>query len=285
MRTLNVLRAGLLLLGCIVFASAVHAMHYFQVKRNASVFKEAAEKAKEKKDFPAARRNLGWYLDLVQGTPEEPNTLEELGDLITDMAGSNPRAGSFGDSHLRAALAHDPSRSDARRRLAKAFLGIGRCSDANSHLELLLHESPDDASLYNLVGMSERILGHDNEAVKAFEQAVTLAPDLFEAYAPLAWILRNHLDRPHDADKWMERVEKKNPKSSRACVLHGNYFMAIGNVKDAAKAAKKALKLAADDRDALWLAAPANWPQSITAKRESTPRAACSCTRAIGKCT
>ncbi len=255
MRTLNVLRAALLLMGCIVLASAVHAMHYYQVKRNASVFKDAADKAEEKKDYPAAMRNLRWYLDLVQGSPEEANTLERLGFIITDTAGANAKAAAGAIPIFEQLLRMDPTRSDARRRLAKTLLGVGRYTDAKSHLEPLLVESPKDASLYELLGRCETRLGKDDKAVAAFEEAIKLAPDQLEAYAPLAWILRNHLDRPHDADKWMERVEEKNPKSCKACVLHGNYLLAVGNTKDAAKVVEKALKLAPDDRDALWLAA------------------------------
>ena len=91
MRTLNVFRAALLMVGCLLFAGAVHAMHYYQVKRNASVFLDAADKAEAKKDYPAAMRNLRWYLDLVQGSPEEAKTLERLGFMITDTA-PNPKA-------------------------------------------------------------------------------------------------------------------------------------------------------------------------------------------------
>ena len=70
----------------------------------------------------------------------------------------------------------------------------------------------------------------------------------------MAYILRNRLGRPADADAWMNRLEEKNPKSCKACVLHGNYLMAVGNFKQAAGSVEKALKLAPDDRDALWLA-------------------------------
>ena len=92
MRTLNVLRAALLLVGCIVLAGAVHAMHFYQVKRNASVFKDAADKAEEKKDYRSAMRNLRWYLDLIQGSSEEANTLERLGFMVTNTAGPNAKA-------------------------------------------------------------------------------------------------------------------------------------------------------------------------------------------------
>ena len=173
MRTLNVFRAALLIVGCLLFAGAVHAMHYYQVKRNASVFLDAADKDEAKKDYPAAMRNLRWYLDLVQGTPEEPKTLERLGFMITDTA-PNPRAAVKAISIFEQLLRMDPNRSEARRRLAKTTLGNGRSSDAKAHLELLLKDSPDDASLHELMGWCETRLGNDLKGVKEFERAVKL---------------------------------------------------------------------------------------------------------------
>ena len=70
----------------------------------------------------------------------------------------------------------------------------------------------------------------------------------------------------------MKRLEEKNPKSCKACVLHGNYLMAVGNFKQAAGSVKKALKLAPDDRDALWLATRSELAaKHYKAARRSTP--------------
>ena len=271
MRTLNVLRAVLLLAGCLVLAGAVHAMHYYQVKRNASVFLDAADKAEEaakkageagnlverRKCYGAAMRNLRWYLDLIQGSAEEADTLERLAFMIADTA-PNPQAAGGAIPLFEQLLRIDPNRSNVKRRLAKALMYIGQWSDAKSLVEQLLSESPDDASLYDLRGWCETRQGHDNEAVKDFEEAVKRAPDQLEAYYAVASILRRGLDRSRDADDWMKRLEVNNPKSCKACVLHGQYLMSYlgetGKLDEADKGVKKALKLAPDDRDVLLLA-------------------------------
>ena len=198
MRTLNVLRAVLLLTGCVFSAVAVQGMHYYQVKRNAKVFLEAANEAEDaakkatdagnlaerRKSYGAAMRNLGWYLDLIQGSPEEADALERLALMIADTA-PTPKDAAAAIPRFEQLLRIDPSRSNVKRRLAKTLMSIHQWADAKSLVEQLLEESPDDGLLYDLRGWCETRQGHDNEAVKDFEAAVKRAPDQLEAYDAL----------------------------------------------------------------------------------------------------
>ena len=52
------------------------------------------------------------------------------------------------------------------------------------------------------------------------------------------------LQRPKDADTWMENMVQANPKSAQAHLLDGQYLAGIGSMKEARGQAEKALELA-----------------------------------------
>ena len=225
MRTLNVRLAVSLVVGSIVFGGIVHAAHYFQVHRNASAFlreadraekradlaKEEGERVKERDNRRLEIQNLSWYVEMAPNSPDAADVLEKLGFLLADIS-PDPRSAAAAAPKFEELLRKDPDRPEARRRLAEIEMSMGRHLDAEDHIRYLLKTSPKDASLMTLLGRCQAALGHFDESVESFKEAIKLEPDQLEAYAQMAPILRQKLDRPIEADEWMETLVKTMKK-------------------------------------------------------------------------
>ena len=93
MRTINAWLAVGLIVGGLVLSGGVYALHEYQIKRHAQAFFDAADRAREKKQFKEAKLNYRWYVSLVHGTPGAADALQKLADMIADEA---PAPGSPG---------------------------------------------------------------------------------------------------------------------------------------------------------------------------------------------
>ena len=90
MKALNLRLLAILLVGAVIFGGAVYGIHHYQVRRNAYVFKDIADKARQeaedaeaKEDVETAREkyeevaeNLGWYVKLV------PHDIDALSPIL-----------------------------------------------------------------------------------------------------------------------------------------------------------------------------------------------------------
>jgi len=265
-RTLNIKLTAILIVVVIVSCVGVHLLHGYQIRRNAYVFLDAAERdqeraeqaGKEKKPLQEQKayldeiKNLGWYVRLM---PDDVDTMERLGLLLANRAQDN-RMFSMAFGTLERVLRLDPERQKSRRRLVDMALMIRRYQDAKEHLqEFLLKQSPDDAELWELLGRCYAETGEYEKAVEQFKKAIEFTPSRVEVYPRLAGVLRYHSARPKEADQWMEKLVENNPKSAQAHFLHGSYLKSIDSDDKAMKEAMIALSLSPDNRDALWLAA------------------------------
>ena len=265
-RTLNVRLAAILVVVTIVSCVGVHFLHGYQIRRNAYVFLDAAERdheralqaAKEKKPVQEQKaylneiKNLGWYVRLM---PDEVEVMERLGLLLADRA-QDSRMFSMAFGTLERVLRLDSERQKSRRRLVDMALMIRRYQDAKDHLqEYLLKQSPDDAELWELLGRCYAETGEYDKAIEYFKKAIEFTPTRVEVYPRLAGVLRYHSSQIKEADQWMEKLVQNNPKSAQAHFLYGSYLKSIDADDKAMKEALKALSLSPDNRDALWLAA------------------------------
>ena len=237
-----------------MFGGMVHVLHYFQVRRTASVFLREAHRAKEKKQYRSAMENLRKYVNMAPHNADAADALEELGDMIVDLA-PNPQSAGKAFGVFEELLRDEPNRPEARRRLIDVAMGIGRWSDAEAHVRYLQESSPQDATLWDLLGRCQAVSGKDKEAKECFEQAIKLKPDLLEAYSRLASILRQRLSSNKEADACMKKLVTVNPKSAKAHLLNGIYLMGTGATEKAMASAQRVLKLAPNDREGLYLAA------------------------------
>ena len=274
MRTLNVRMAAILLAVSVVFGGGVYLLHGYQIKKNASMFlkqadieEERVKKATEEgnswlkqKALNDTVRCLGWYVRLM---PDEVEVRERLGMILAEWssdvdATNRNRLFSKAFGLLEATVGLDPERNKARRQLVKMAMTIRRYQDAKDHLGFLLEESPKNSELLEQLGQCQLRTGDYDAAMTSLRKAIEYGPDQVTAYAALAGLLRSRFSQPKEADGWMEKLVETNPKSSKAHFLRGRYLNAVGLRDEALQEVSKALQLAPDDLDVLWLAATCN---------------------------
>lgn len=264
MKTLNVRLFVILAVSAVVLSGAVYGLHRYQVRRNAGVFLEQARKAlaeaeaingdskeevaKKQDRLQNAVRNYTWF---VRMRPDDVDALDELGGLQMDVLQYPQALGS-----LERVVRLDPSRSKARRKLVDILMAFGRFEDAKTHLQqYLLKEDPENAELFELLGVCQVMDGKNREAVKSLETAIEHNPAQLQAYRYLAIVLRFRLNEGERADEWIRTMIQANPESLDARLLAGNYFQSAGAFEEAVVEASKAIELAPDNRDSLWLMA------------------------------
>jgi len=254
MRTLNLrLLAVLMVLG-MVLCGLVYVVRGVQIRRNAGVYLRLAQRAKEAKKTDAAVRNYRLYLRLA---PDDVHALMEFGGYLGDLGSqlALPERSKQAFWLLERATRLDPDRDDARRKLVEVLIRLGRHQDAKEHLEqYLLKASPEDGQLRDLLARCQEATGSAELAAQSYRLAIQYSPQRLETYQRLASLLAHRLNRPREADQWMERLVASNPRSAEAYVVRGRYLKGLGRVDEAAGDAARALELEPDHPGALLLA-------------------------------
>jgi len=248
MRTVNK-KFALILLAVIAFLIlGGYFLHAYQLRRNAKVFLERAQKAKSQEQFDVAVKNYQWYVDLV---PDDLNALSEYAALLVDL-----RAYGAAYYRLETILRLDPGRLDSRRKLVQVLTAMGRFRDAQEHLEqYLLKESPDDPELLTQLGQCQRGLGQYERATTTFRRAIELKLDHFPAYAQLAGTYRYDLKQPEQGDEWITKMILASADSVEVYTLAASYFYGAQNYSAALKWAEEAIKRDTSNVDMFLVAA------------------------------
>ncbi len=71
----------------------------------------------------------------------------------------------------------DPDHDEARRRLARSLVLLGRYEEAGSHLRILLQKTPDDPELETLLARAEHDLGQQAAAAARLDDILRRDPD------------------------------------------------------------------------------------------------------------
>jgi tetratricopeptide (TPR) repeat protein len=268
MQTLNVRLAAICVVAVALLGGGVHLLHGFQVRRQAVALRVASERAEEETHLDEAVRQLRGYVFLE---PTDIPAQLRLGQLYAQKAdaalkasdvaalrGNADAAFTMLEKVLRTAddsVPQDDLRK-ARRKAAEMALLIGRPSDAETHLAVLIKETPDDPELLLLNGraLSNRL--RDDEACEQLRKAIKMAPAQIDSYLVLAEVLRRRSDRKTEADQCMLEMvsQKENVNSVRAFQEYANYLRAEGKYDEALVQAERVLKLAMEDPVGLWIA-------------------------------
>jgi cellulose synthase operon protein C len=261
----NVRLAAIILVSLIVGGGGVHWLHGFQVNRNARVLKDASERAEEGNNYKEAIRLLRDYVILKRTDRGAELHLAKL---------------YFEEGHFKAALdtyeeglrmidnSEPPVKPEqiveARRQLVKDVAMDPRVraySAAEAHLEILLDGAVEknlqhkkngeklegDPELLVLYG--QLLSGYrlkDKEACEIFRDAMTIAPDQFDAYLCLAasFLARKQVS---DADEVVDSMLAKNGKSMDAYDRYIDYYLRRGKFDKAYVKAEQAQKLSPED--------------------------------------
>ena len=152
----------------------------------------------EEKNLDEAIRLLESYLRLVPKDRKEQLHLgllyaekpdDAASSLRRDVRVKNPSAAFITlEEVLRTA---DDSLSQeelhkARRKLVDMAMLVGRAPDAETHLAVLMKETPDDPELLELDGQILVIRKQDEEACEQFRRAIEMSPPQIDSYVLLA---------------------------------------------------------------------------------------------------
>src|SRR5262249_28276782 len=140
-RQINFRFAAALLVGTLVLGVGVHFLHGYQFRRNAAIFLEHAEQAKEKGDWQQAADFYGRYLGFV---PEDVATLANYARALDEWGGKSKSWRTRARAYLilEQALLREPQRRDLRIRGVNLALELGRFEEAKEHLKFLRKDSP-----------------------------------------------------------------------------------------------------------------------------------------------
>lgn len=159
----------------------------------------------------------GWFEDVLQRAPEHPGALYLMGV----EAASRRDLKAAVDFFSRAGRA-DPRDADLQYRLAEAYRGLDM--RANARLSYLRAIEVDPRHAPALVGLGWLAYdeGDRNQALRAWNRALTVAPGYGEARAGLAAVLVReglslaHAGRGEDARKYFAQALKVDPGNKAA---------------------------------------------------------------------
>src|SRR5262249_28186297 len=157
--------------------------------------------AEEDDNATGATGYLGLYLGL---RPEDDDVLARYALLCEQTAKSIPeRVRAF--FILERVLQRDDSRTEVRHRLVPLAMSLDRFADAKVHLEILLLGAREDPKLQGQMALCEEASAHFAPAAEWYFKAIEGDPQQLGSHERLAYLLRQRLDRPKDADDVMKR--------------------------------------------------------------------------------
>ena len=121
-------------------------------------------------------------------------------------------------------LIRDPKRDDVRRALLDLEFDLGRYSDTLNDATILLKSNPDDGDLLFITARSREELSDEGRAIQDYQAAIDHgAKNRLEAYQRKAWLLRDRLNQPEQADQFMETMVKSDPENYQVYLERGRY--------------------------------------------------------------
>ncbi len=250
MRSINIRGLIILVASLAVLGGGVFLVSRHQQGRHAVAFLREADRAEGEDRPDDAARFLGMYLRLV---PDDAQVSVRLGNLLADL---EEWQAAFGE--LERVARRWPEEDGARRRLVDVAIRLGRFPDARQHIEKhLLSGEDDDVELLEQLALCRAGMGEWSAAAEILEEAVEKAPHRIDPYRLLAGLLRTRLNRPAEADAWIDRLLEENPEAAQAHIVAGQYFREFGPAERVSPHVARALELAPEEAAALLLAAQA----------------------------
>jgi cellulose synthase operon protein C len=231
-----------------------------EAKDRAVDAREKLDKAAERKAIDEQMAALGEY---VKQSPSDTDMLEDYAMLLAgnvrDAAAIELACISF-----EKVAEQDPERAEARKKLAALLIlpTVHRYNDAVAQLEAVIKQTPGDSEAMVLLGRCQIAMSRSEKAVATLERAIDVAPDEVDAYYFLAIALRFKLNRPAEADEWIDKMVAANPESATAHRYVCNYLLSLKtdnpNPKLARLHAEEALRLDPENSELLFFAAQAS---------------------------
>ena len=268
MRTINLKVAAIFLGAVIVMAGGTYLLHGFQLSHHSHSFKALAHAAwndKPRREMDAIQCMMA-YLTLE---PKDYAASKDLGFWMAETGRFSAAAAKL-EELLRTMEKQNPPDKQAilevRQKLVQLSMAMGRCSDAEAHLKVLLQDAPDDsqiddegASMLKLLGKCQNSLGKDAEAKASFERALKNPKNRgrVDIYYDLAMTLRFATHPDLDAAKKCMAdmiAVKQNAESAYAHHVYGMWLAELEDYEGALREAKLTLAIEKNHTGGLYLA-------------------------------
>ena len=194
-RKLKVNRLAILLVAVVVVGGGLVALHRFQERRQAGGLLDRATAAAADKDWDAAADLYRGYLNF---RPNEVPAVAGYAEALGELAKTKPALGGQMVKVTEQLVRLDPTRLEAREKLAQIYLDSGRYPDARGHLTYLLNPDEggrqDDHKLLEMAAACQARAGRDYVgAVEYLERAIATGRATTEAYLQLALTLHKEI--------------------------------------------------------------------------------------------
>jgi predicted Zn-dependent protease len=240
-----------LLIAIFVLGTAVHLLHGFQVRRNATALLRQAVREEEQDRLDRAVEYLGRYLTYF---PDDTDALLDYCRVLDRRTASGPERWQV-LAVLEEGIRRAPAQASLRRRLVEVAIELQQYADARRHLDILLESSPHDSELERLASSCEMAAGEYARAASWLERTLARDPGDWASAGQLADLLRRHLGRAREADQIMDRLVAANPQAGPAYLARARYRKELGRLDAAAADAARACALAPADVAILAMAA------------------------------
>jgi tetratricopeptide (TPR) repeat protein len=146
-------------------------------------------------------------------------------------------------------IRRDPHRGDALYRIGYCMAMLGHYEEAIESYKQALQINPQDANVHTDLCLAYDDSGRYEEAVQSCQRAIQLKPDSAQAYNNLGWSYHK-LGRYAEAVESSKQAIRLKPDFPKAHYNLGNHYLALKKYPQAAESYKEAIRLQFDFAEA-----------------------------------
>ena len=215
-----------------------------QLDEAQAVFEQAKEKGQKGDDFDQIEERLGAVNSSISNT-QEPSK-DQLSSLINLYKKGQYLEILNKSSHL---LEQFPSSINLYNTIGAANYGLAKYEEAIEAYNKALSITPDFAGTYNNLGAALQAYGKPKEAIKAYKKALSIKPDYFEAHNNLGNTFKEQGKLGKALDFYNKALSIR-PDYAEAYNNKGVTLQQQGKLDEAIEAYDKALSIKPDYAEA-----------------------------------
>jgi len=201
--------------------------------------------------FAQALLDLGYTYQQASRHQEAEQAFQQALDAYPEFLESRMALASLYD-HLpdptkaiaahQAVLALQPTQADSLYGIAFWLLQEGKLKEAQPYVDRLLAASPSHVNGWIMAGSIAQQTDHLDQAIHAYQQAVSLQSELEQPYFSLGMLYQQKEEYDRAAQAF-ENVTRLDPKNAEAHMNLGVVLASLSKVNEAEKAYRAALAL------------------------------------------
>lgn len=193
--------------------------------------------------FAQAYLDLGYTYQQASRLEEAEQTFQDALKAYPDFIESRVALAALYDhipNPTKAIAAHQavlallPTQEDSLYGVAFWLLQDGKLHEAQPYVDRLLATSPSHVNGWIMAGSIAQQTDHIDQAIQAYQQAVSVKSELVEPYFSLGILYQQKEDYEHAAQA-LENVTRLDPKNSEAHLNLGVVYAALSKIDQAEK--------------------------------------------------